>query len=55
MGRLIICEVFELYLYVCIVLFDLFHILLSSDKLMDPWNVTNMYVCNKTRQLHMES
>jgi hypothetical protein len=30
-----------LYDFVC---YDLFHILLSCDKIMDPWNVY-MYVC----------
>jgi hypothetical protein len=30
-----------LYDFVC---YDLFHILLSYDKIMDPWNVY-MYVC----------
>jgi hypothetical protein len=30
-----------MYDFVC---YDLFHILLSCDKIMDPWNVC-MYVC----------
>jgi hypothetical protein len=32
---------YVLYDFVC---YDLFHILLSCDKIMDPWNVY-MYVC----------
>jgi hypothetical protein len=37
-----------MFLYVC----DLFHILLSCDKIMEPWNVCMyvcMYVCSKCK------
>jgi hypothetical protein len=33
-----------MFLYV----YDLFHILLSCDKIMDPWNIC-MYVCMYVR------
>jgi hypothetical protein len=37
----VLCNVhFCMFLYV----YDLFHILLSCDKIMDPWNVC-MFVC----------
>jgi hypothetical protein len=35
-----------LYDFVC---YDLFYILLSCDKIMDPWNVY-MYVCSELLQ-----
>jgi hypothetical protein len=35
---------YSLYDFVC---YDLLHILLSCDKIMDPWNVY-IYVCNSS-------
>jgi hypothetical protein len=48
-----------LYDFVC---YDLFHILLSGDKIMDPWNVYTyvcLYVCmydsNSETKTHKEN